>query len=408
MQFVCTLGDTEGQIVHETHDGRSELAVRSELERRGYHILKIRRRGLRLLPSVVWPSFSSSKKRVPDEALLVFNQEFAALLRSGLPVLQGLKLMAERQREPLLREVLEDVVLQVQDGAELSAAFGKHAEVLPTLFPATLKAGERSGELETVVRRFVRYLKLLTEARRKIVSALVYPAVLVGLSIMLIAVMTIYVVPKFSEFFSALNSELPLLTRMTLGLSRFMSANWIPVAAVLATIVVVAKRWSNSPAGERVFDRTKLKVPILGAIFRRLAMSEFARSLSTLLAGGIPVVPALEDSISAVGNAYIRGVLTPMVPKVREGVALHRALEEAGESPEIVIEMTKVGEETGSLDVMLSNASDFLDEEVDTLLERILVLVEPVMLVLMGIIVATLLVSVYLPLFSMLSQVGPR
>ncbi|MFQ5526024.1 MAG: type II secretion system F family protein [Thermoanaerobaculia bacterium] len=407
MQFVCTLGNTEGQIVHQTHDGRSEHAVRTELERRGYHVLKIRRRGVSLVPGAFLPTLSRGRKKVPEEALLLFNQEFAALLRSGLPVLQGLQLMAERQREPLFREVLDDVVIQVRDGAELSAAFAKHGDLLPPLFPATLKAGERSGELEAVVRRFVRYMKLVTEARRKVVSALVYPAVLVGLSVMLIAVMTIYVVPKFTEFFSALNTELPLLTRMTLALSRFLSSNWIPIAIVVAVAVIFGRRWAGSTVGERVFDRLKLRVPVLGSIFRRLAMSEFARSLSTLLAGGIPVVPALEDSVSAVSNAHIRGLLTPMIPKVREGVALHQALEAAGESPEIVVEMTKVGEETGSLDAMLGNASDFLDEEVDTQLERILVLVEPVMLVLMGVIVATLLVSVYLPLFSMLSQVGP-
>ncbi|MCP4202114.1 MAG: type II secretion system F family protein [bacterium] len=408
MQFVCTVGKTDGRIVEESHDGRSEAAVRAELERRGHHVLKIRRRGLPVISPLAWSSNGRRAKKVPDQALLLFNQEFAALLRSGLPVLQGLGLMADRQRDPVFKEILEDVVRKVQNGSELSAAFAHHGESLPQLFPATLKAGERSGELESVIRRFVRYMKLITEARRKVVSALVYPAVLVGLSLLLIAVMAVYVVPKFTEFFSALDTELPLLTRMTLSFSRFMSNNWLVLLAGTTIVVVVVGRVSRSPAGGRVFDRLKLKVPILGSIFRRLAMSEFSRSLSTLLAGGIPVVPALEDSVSAVGNAYIRRVLEPMIPKVREGVALYSALEASGESPEIVVEMTKVGEETGSLDLMLGNASDFLDEEVDTLLQRILVLVEPIMLVLMGTIVATLLVSVYLPLFSMLSQVGPR
>lgn len=407
MQFVCTLGTAEGRIVEEVHEGRSEQAVRGELERRGFHILKMRPRGLPQI-GVAWPSFSRSEKQVPNDLLLLFNQEFAALLRSGLPVLQGLELMADRQRDPEFKEILDDVVRRVQNGSELSAAFSAHGEALPRLFPATLKAGERSGELETVIRRFVRYMKLVTEARRKIVSALVYPAVLVGLSLLLIAVMAVYVVPKFTEFFSALDTELPFLTRMTLGFSRFMSGNWLVILVGLALAIGFLLTWSRSSTGERVLDRLKLRVPILGSILRRLAMSEFSRSLSTLLAGGIPVVPALEDSVAAVGNAHVRGVLEPMIPKVREGVALHAALEACGESLEIVVEMAKVGEETGSLDVMLSNASDFLDEEVDTLLQRVLVLVEPIMLVLMGGIVATLLISVYLPLFSMLGQVGPR
>jgi len=407
MQFICTVGTAEGRIVEERHEGHSEAAVRSELERQGHQILRIRRRGMPKI-GVALPTFGRSVKKVPDKELLLFNQEFAALLRSGLPVLQSLTLMSDRQRDPIFKEILEDVVRRVQDGSELSAAFGRHGESLPQLFPATLKAGERSGELEVVIRRFVRYMKLVTEARRKVVSALVYPAALVGLSMLLIAVMAIYVVPKFREFFEALDNELPLLTRMTLGFSSFVSSNWLVIFVVLAATAAVVGPWSRSPAGTRVFDRLKLKVPILGSIFRRLAMSEFARSLSTLLAGGIPVIPALEDSVGAVGNAHVRRVLAPMIPKVREGMALWAALEACGESPEIIIEMTKVGEETGSLDLMLGNASDFLDEEVDTLLQRILVLVEPIMLVLMGSIVAILLVSVYLPLFSMLSQVGPR
>jgi len=407
MQFVCTLGTAEGRIVEELHDGRSEDVVRSELERGGYHVLKIRRRGLPQI-GIAWPSFGRSVKKVPDKTLLLFNQEFAALLRSGLPVLQGLRLMADRQREPVFKEILDDVVRRVQSGSELSAAFAKHGESLPQLFPATLKAGERSGELEAVIRRFVRYLKLITEARTKVVSALVYPATLVGLSLLLIAVMAVYVVPKFTEFFSALNSELPLLTRMTLGFSSFMSNNWAVILIGIAILAGVGGPWSRTPSGTRVLDRVKLRVPVLGSVFRRLAMSEFARSLSTLLAGGIPVIPALEDSVAAVGNAHMRRVLEPMIPKVREGMALYAALEACGESPEIVVEMTKVGEETGSLDMMLGNASDFLDEEVDTLLQRVLVLIEPIMLILMGGIVATLLISVYLPLFSMLSQVGPR
>jgi type IV pilus assembly protein PilC len=408
MQFVCKVGTAEGSIVDELHEGQSEDSVRSELERRGCHVLKIRRRGLPGFSTLGLPSFNRSVKKVPDRDLLLFNQEFAALLRSGLPVLQCLELMADRQSDPALKEVLEDVVRKVQDGSELSAAFARHSELLPSLFPATLKAGERSGELEAVIRRFVRYMKLITDARRKVVSALVYPAVLVGLSLLLIGVMAVYVVPKFTEFFSALDTELPLITRITLGFSRFMSDNWVVLLIGITILAAVGQRWSRSKAGGRAFDHLKLKVPIVGSILRRLSMSEFARSLSTLLAGGIPVIPALQDSVSAVGNAHIRRVLAPIVPKVREGKALYSALEECGESPEIVVEMTKVGEETGSLDLMLGNASDFLDEEVDTLLQRILVLVEPIMLVLMGAIVATLLVSVYLPLFSMLSQVGPR
>lgn len=404
MEYVCTIGTAEGKVLDEVHAGTSEEAIRSELERRGFHVFKVRRRGL----SIRLPAFASARAEISEQALLLFNQEFAALLRSGLPVLQALGLMLERPRDPVFKEILGDVERSVRNGASLSEAFAKHDEALPPLYPATLKAGEKSGELETVIRRFVRYMKLITDARRKVVSALVYPAVLIGLSISLIAVMAVYVVPKFTDFFSALDTDLPILTRMTLGVSRFASDYWLIIVGGLAVSFLVFRRWSRSRSGGQKVDSWKLRLPLLGPIFHRLAMSEFSRSLSTLLAGGIPVVPALEDAVSAVGNAHMRSVLAPIIPQIREGRALHSVLEETGQSLEIVTEMAKVGEETGSLDEMLNNASDFLDEEVETRLQRTLVLVEPIMLVLMGLIVATLLISVYLPLFSMLGQVGPR
>jgi type IV pilus assembly protein PilC len=401
MEYLCTVGTAEGRVVEEVLDARSEAAARQEMERLGYHVFKIKARG--------WPSWLAlptlgRKRKIPQQALLVFNQELAALLKSGLPVLQAIELMHDRQREPLFKDILGDIRRRVRDGQDLSAAISNFGDLFPALYAPTLKAGEQSGELEQVLRRFIRYQKLIGEARRKVISALVYPAVLIGLSCLLILVMAIYVVPKFSQFFNALRTELPLLTRATLGFSSFMSRHWIPVFVIVLVTTLVGRQWSRTRLGGLALDRWKLKLPVLGPILGRLAISEFCRSLSTLLAGGIPVVAALENSVTAVGNAFVRRRLEPMIPRIREGEAVHAALEDSGVSPEIAIEMAKVGEETGSLDVMLGNASDFLDEEVDTRMQRILILVEPIMLILMGIIVATLLVAVYLPLFSMLGQ----
>ncbi|MDH3253645.1 MAG: type II secretion system F family protein [Acidobacteriota bacterium] len=402
MEFVCTVGTAEGGVVEETLKAHSDEAARQELERRGYHVFKVRRRGISLRFSL--PGGRRARP-IPLRSLMVFNQELASLLKAGLPMLQAIDLMYERQNEPMFKEVLGEVRRQIRDGKDLSFAVESFGSLFPPLYAPTLKAGEQSGELEGVIRRFVRYQKLVEGARRKLISALVYPAVLIGLSVLLIGVMTIYVVPKFSEFFADLGTELPLLTRITLGLSSFLSQHWLVVLLVLGLLVFGVYQWGRTEWGLLALSRWKLRLPLLGSVFQRLAISEFCRSLSTLLAGGIPAVPALENAVEAVGNAYVRKRLAPMIPRVREGAALHLTLEESGVSPEIAIEMAKVGEETGSLDEMMGNASDFLDEEVDTQMERLLTLVEPVMLVLMGLIVATLLVSVYLPLFSMLGQV---
>jgi type IV pilus assembly protein PilC len=244
MEYLCTVGTAEGRVVEEVLDARSEVAARQEMERLGYHVFKIRARG--------WPSWLAlptlgRKRKIPQQALLVFNQELAALLKSGLPVLQAIELMYDRQREPLFKEILGDIRRRVRDGQDLSAAVSNFGDLFPALYAPTLKAGEQSGELEQVLRRFIRYQKLIGEARRKVVSALVYPAVLIGLSCLLILIMAIYVVPKFSEFFRALRTELPLLTRATLGFSAFMSRHWIPVLVIVVVTAVVGRQWSRFP-----------------------------------------------------------------------------------------------------------------------------------------------------------------
>jgi type IV pilus assembly protein PilC len=212
--------------------------------------------------------------------------------------------------------------------------------------------------------------------------------------------------PRFTEFFSSLRVELPLLTRITMGLSIFVKDNFIFLFAGLFVLVFVAVRMSRSEAGRDTLSRLQLRIPLLGPIFHRLALSEFCRSLATLLSGGIPIISGLEVAVGAVSNAHFRKRLEPVIGSVREGLSLAASLEEIGVGSDIVVDMVEVGEATGSLDVMLSDVSDFLDEEVETSLQRLLSLLEPVMLVLMGIIVATLLISVYLPLFSLLGQVG--
>jgi type IV pilus assembly protein PilC len=403
MEFVCRVGTPDGRVVDEVHQAQDERTLRNELEKKGYHLFELRRRGL--LANIRALVVRGEGQRIPMRSLLIFNQELAALLRSGLPMLQALELMLDRQREPFFRSVLRDVGDQVRSGEELSRAIESYGDLFPPLYSPTLRAGERSGEMELVLRRFVRHQKLLMDTRRQVVSALVYPAALVGLSIALISVMTVYVLPRFTDFFSALDVELPMLTRITMGFSLFVKDNLLFIVAAVALVAIAVSQWGRSQTGRVGMARFKLKLPLLGPIFHRMALSELCRSLSTLLAGGIPLVDSLEVAIRAVGNEYIRARLAPMVDGVREGKSLADTLEKSGVGFEIAIDMVKVGEATGSLDVMLEDASNFLDEEVETRLERVLSLLEPVMMMLMGIIVATLLVSVYLPIFSLLGNV---
>ncbi|MES1241823.1 MAG: type II secretion system F family protein [Acidobacteriota bacterium] len=409
MQYICRVGTPDGRVIEETFTAPDESALRADLGKRGLHLFEVRRRGV--------PGRAGStgkiggigglrlrRRRVPTQEFVIFNQEMAALLKAGLPLLQALELLLERMPDANFRAVLTDIRDRVKSGQDLSEAFAEHGDMFPRLYPASLKAGERSGELEQVIRRFIRYMKLVIDARRRVVSALIYPAVLVCLSVAMIIVMAIYVVPKFMGFFSELDAELPLITQIVLAISQFANRNWPVILIGIAGGVIFLRQWNRTESGRLALDRVKLRSPLLGPVLHRFALAEFCRSLGTLLTGGIPLVPAFEIAVGSVGNSHVRSRLEPTIQMVREGKPFNEALEKSGVFFGMSIDMIKVGEATGSLDDMLGNVADFLDEQIETRMQRILSLVEPMMLVFMGIIIAILLISIYLPMFSMLGS----
>jgi type IV pilus assembly protein PilC len=404
MQFVARVGTPDGRVMEEVFNAADETALRTDLGKRGLHIFEIRRRGVPTRMAGTAAGGRVRRRRIPTQEFMVFNQEIAALLKAGLPLLQALELMLERMRHPHFKAVLTDIRDRVKSGEDLSEAFAAHGEMFPRLYPATLKAGERSGELESVIRRFIRYMKLLLDARRRVVSAMVYPAVLVCTSIAMIIIMAIYVVPKFMGFFEELDAELPLITRIVLAASGFVTDNWPVILIVLASGIIFLRTWGRTPSGRVALDRIKIKFPVIGPVLHRFALAEFCRSLATLLSGGIPLVPAFEIAVASVGNSYVRDQIEPNIQMVREGKPFHEALEKSEVFTDMSIDMVKVGEATGSLDDMLTNVSDFLDEQIETRMQRLLSLVEPLMLVFMGIIIAILLIAIYLPMFSMLGD----
>lgn len=404
MEFICRVGTPEGQVLERVFQAPDEEALRSDLEKRGLHLFQVRRKGVPR--GVSLPRLGGGRRAVDLQRFLLFNQELAALLRAGLPLLHGLDLMLERQEDPQFRAVLADIRDRVSSGEDLSDAFAAHGDLFPRLYPPSLKAGERSGELETVLRRFIRYQKLVMDARKRAVSALVYPALLVSLSLVMLLVLSIYVVPSFTRFYEGLDAELPWITQAVVGVSATLRQHgWIVVIALVVGAVAL-RRWVRTPTGRVAFDGFKMKIPLLGPVVHMFALSEFCRSLATLLAGGIPLVSALDIAAQAVGNARVRTAIEPEIRRVREGQAFYEALEESGVFPAMAVDMAKVGEATGALDEMLANIADFFDDKVETQLQRILALVEPAMLVFMGLVVASILLALYLPMFGALSRLN--
>lgn len=401
MEFVCRVGTPDGRVTQQVREAADEGSVRSQLEKSGYHVFEVKPKGINLSVSRI-----RGRKRIKDQDLLIFNQELAGLLRAGLPLLQALDMLLERDRGPEFTGLLRDVRDRVKSGEELSEAFSAAGSgMFPPLYTSTLMAGERSGELEQVLRRFIRYQKLVIGTRKRIVSAFAYPTLLVFLSVAMIVVMVVFVLPSFEGFYESMQVELPLPTRVLLAISAFAQQRglWVVLGAIAA--VWLMRRWTTTETGATWRDRLILRLPLAGGIVHRFSLSEFSRSLSTLLAGGLPLLPSLEVATSSVGNAHLRRKLQPMVPRVREGAALHEAMDESGVATELAVDLVRVGEATGALDEMLANVSDFFDDEVETKVQRFLALIEPIMLMIMGIAVALLLLAMYMPLFSVLGKV---
>ena len=396
-EYVARLGWPDGGVAEESIISANRAAARLEFERRGAHVFELKER------AGAFTGWKRRRRKVRMASFLVFNQELVALLKAGLPILRSIELLLERQQNPVWREILTDIRDRITSGASLSEAFAAQGDLFPRLYATSLKAGEKAGELEPVLRRYLKYQKTMVQLQRKVVSTLIYPALLIAVSTGLIAILMTFVIPRFTEFFSEFGSDLPLLTRLVVGAATAIRSHLGWILAGLAAAAFGIRHFAGTERGRVFFDAQLLKLPFVGGIFRRFAISQFTRSLATLLSGGTPLVPSLETASEAIGNRYVSRKIAQTVPRVREGGELHRALEDTGMMTNLTIEMVKVGESSGALEEMLNSASEFYDEEIDAMLARVISFVEPAVLIVMGVVIATILLAVYLPLFTILS-----
>ncbi|MEN8163379.1 MAG: type II secretion system F family protein, partial [Acidobacteriota bacterium] len=302
--------------------------------------------------------------------------------------------------------LLDKVHQQVTTGVALSDAFASLGDVFPRLYSNTIRAGEQSGELESVLQRFVEYQRIVEEMRKKIVAALTYPAVLVLLSVCLIILLVAKVIPSFAGFYVSFDSVLPLPTRFVLGLSDFVQGNFFLLVLGGIVAAIAYKAWVRTPGGRLITDRWRLKIPLVGRLAHLFALSQFSRSLSVLLGGGTPMVPALDTAASSINNTWISKLLLGCVQEVREGRALSDSVEDTGVAPPMALAMMRVGEATGALPEMLVHTSEFFDEEIEFALGRMVSLFEPMILIVMGVVVAGLLLAVYYPLLTLVTKIG--
>jgi type IV pilus assembly protein PilC len=394
-EWTLKYADARGEIHQQVAEAESERELRERFTEQGFLIYSIRARS-----EGVAHSLRPSGKKLNVERFLIFNQQFVTLVRAGLPILKSLELLADRLTDPKLSKYIQGVRQEVKNGVLLSDAFARQG-AFPPIYVTSVLAGERSGSLAEVLDRFITYQKLALSVRRKLIVSLLYPAVLVVLASCLIVFLVTYVVPNFATLYSSMQATLPAPTQILIAVGTTARNYVLAGFGAFLAAVVAFRIWSRTPSGSERVDRFLMRVPMVGEVWLKYQVAQFSRVLGTLLIGGIPLLQALETAADSLGTQVLKRVLEKAVKTVREGQSLSQSLRAAKIFPSLAVDMIEVGESTGALPAMLSSVAEFYEDDVSTRVTAMLSLVEPAIMICMGIFVAFVLVSLYLPIFSL-------
>ena len=396
-EFVARIGSSGGEIAEKAFVASSADALRGELEEKGYHVFAIRAPGVfsRLKD---WIPFAG--RTISADDFLLFNQQLAALLKAGVPLLTSLDALCERRQKGKLGEMLREIRDEVKGGSALSAAFAARAEFFPASYPATLASGEHSGELAMVVSRYIKAAKAGQKLRRRVASAFIYPAFILSVAVIAGGLILVKVLPTFQTLFTESGTELPAITRTLIALSEFIRFKGYYIPIIGFALWWGFGRIRRSKRGADLISLIVLHLPLFGGLLRRYALAQHARTLAALLAGGMPLADANQVAARACGNRLLGEKLSDVTRAIREGSAFWEATRDSGASTDLAIEMIRVGEASGSLSAMLGEVSEYYDNELDDAVTRMLSILEPLLLVFCALIVAFMLVAIYLPLLT--------
>src|ERR1017187_6102607 len=395
-EFVIKLADERGRVQEQVQTAATAEELRARFAHAGYHVFSVRARS----------GFAGLKRRkVKLEQFLIFNQQFLTLIRAGLPILGSLQMLAKNQKNAHFAGQLNDISGRVKTGESLSAAFEAQTG-FPVMYTTTLLAGERSGNLQEVLERYVSFQRISLTFRKKLITSLIYPCVLMVLITALVTFMFAYVVPQFALLYDQLGSKLPAMTVALLSFSKWLNRNFLWIALVVLAVAAGAYRLAMTEGGRDFVDSFRIKMPVFGKIWLKYQVALFARTLSTLLTGGLPLVPSLETASRSISSLRVSRAVANSITTVREGRSLADALIQTKVFPDLAGEMISVGEQTGALPQMLNSVSEFFEEDVATALSASLALIEPAILIVMGVVVVFILISLYLPIFSLGQTTG--
>lgn len=399
--FSCKIGSADGKITEKEFEAVSADILKQNLVSQGFFVFSVKKKPFQF----VWNK-GLSRKKIDTKGLITFNQELLVLIKSGLPIIQSLDTILERVDNARLAEVLEVIRDDIKGGSSLSDAFERHPSTFSHLYIASIRAGERTGDLPQTIRRYITFLKKTEGFRKKVITAMFYPAILMAVAFTAVTLLLVYVVPTFSQVYADAGSKLPTPTLILIGFTSVLKKYFLLFVIMIFLAGYFIKKWITTPTGRFSFDTFKLNIPVLGDIFAKYSIVSFTRTLATIIESGIPIVESLKMSVATLNNTALEAKMSTAIKRVEEGVSLSVAIDGARLMPSLALRMLSVGESTGALEEMLEGISDYFEEELDQRLHMLSTAIEPAIMILMGLVIGTIIVTMYLPVFKIAGTVG--
>ena len=399
--YTCKLGSSDDKIIEKEIEAANQDMLRQSLEEQGFFVFEIKKKSFQFL----WEK-GIARRGVDTKELLTFNQELLVLMKAGLPIIQALDTILEKSGKGKLTDILREVREDIKGGAALSEAFEKHSRVFSTLYIASIRAGEKTGDLPQTLRRFIAFIKRVEGFRKKVIAAFIYPAILVTVAFLAVTVLLIYVVPTFTKIFADAGSQLPMPTQILILFTTMLRKYILLFIGMIVVALVLFRRWCMTEQGRYLVDGWKLRIPLVGSLVSTYAVAGFSRTFATILGSGIPIVEALRMSVGTLNNKVLERRLLEAIVRVEEGTMLTTAIEKVRMMPPLALRMIGVGETTGALEEMLGEISDYFEEEIDRKLQILTTAIEPAVMIVMGFIIGAIIITMYLPIFKIAGTVG--
>jgi type IV pilus assembly protein PilC len=399
--YTCKLGSPDGRVIEKDIEAQDPLVLRQSLEQQGYFVFRVKKKSFQFM----WEK-GFARQKVSNKDILSFNQEMLVLLKAGLPIIQALDTILEKADKGNLTDILGSVRQDIKGGAALSEALDKYPKVFSHLYVASIRAGEKTGDLPQTIRRYIEFLKKSEILKKKLLSALLYPAILVTVAVMAISLLLVYVVPTFSQIYADAGSNLPVPTQILISFTTLLKQYILVILAVIVVVAAYFRRWTRTGTGRYWMDGFKLRLPFIGNLITKYSVAAFTRTFATVLGSGIPVIESLRMSVGTLNNKILERKLLEAIVRVEEGARLSNALESVDMMPPLALRMLGVGETTGSLEEMLRDISEYFEEEVEGRMTLLTTAIEPAIMLFMGLIIGAIVITMYLPIFKIASTAG--